>query len=94
VLRKYPFVAQSLFDAFEAAKEKWLTELHAGEVVLDRDKYADVMPFVGNDPLPNGLEANRATLETLVNYAFQQKQIPRRVPIEEIFLDVQKSRVP
>lgn len=93
VLERHAFLADALFDAFETAKQQWLTKLHSGDAnVLDRDKYADIMPVVGSDPLPNGLEPNRATIETLVNYAWQQKLIPRRVPIEELFLDVQKAR--
>lgn len=93
VLSKYPFLADALFDTFEEAKKLWLEKLHGGAAdVLDSDKYADIMPFVGDDPLPNGLEANRATIETLVNYAYQQKLIPKRVPIEELFLDVRKAK--
>lgn len=93
VLGRYPFLAGSLFDAFEQSKRQWLEKLHGGAPdVLDRDKYADIMPFVGDDPLPNGLEANRATIEALVTYAFQQKLIPRRLPIEELFVDVRKAR--
>jgi 4,5-dihydroxyphthalate decarboxylase len=93
VLARYPFLAGALFDAFDEAKQRWLAKLHSGDAdVLDRDKYADIMSFVGNDPLPNGLEANRATLETLVDYAWQQKLIPRRVPVEELFLDLHRTR--
>ncbi|MBB3977618.1 4,5-dihydroxyphthalate decarboxylase [Rhizobium azooxidifex] len=93
VLGRYPFLAASLFDAFEQAKQQWLEKLQGGATdVPDYDKYADIMPFVGDDPLSNGLEANRATIEALVTYAFQQKLIPRRVPIEELFVDVRKAR--
>jgi len=93
VLSKHPQLADALFDTFEEAKQQWLAKLHGGAPdVLDRDKYSDIMPFVGDDPLPNGLEANRATIETLVNYAYQQKLIPKRVPIEELFLDVKKTK--
>lgn len=86
VLAQYPFLADALFDAFEEAKRQWLAKLHGGADVLDRDKYAGIMPFVGSDPLPNGLEANRATLETLIDYAWQQKLIPHRPPVEALFL--------
>lgn len=91
VLRRHPFLPAALFDAFEAAKEAWLRVLKAGGAVADRDKYAGIVPFVGEDPLPNGLEANRETLEALVTYAWQQKLIPRRVPVEELFIDVGRA---
>lgn len=92
VLRRNPSLAGSLYEAFEAAKQDWLAKLEAGTPdVLDRTKYADIVRFVGRDPLPNGLEANRATIQTLVDYAWQQKLIPRRMPIEELFIDVSKA---
>ncbi|MCX8997086.1 phosphate/phosphite/phosphonate ABC transporter substrate-binding protein [Rhizobiaceae bacterium BDR2-2] len=92
VLRAFPFLPDVLFEAFEEAKQRWLADLRSGAPdVPDRDKYAGVIPFVGEDPLPNGLEANRATLETLVTYAWQQKLIPRRIPVEELFLDTRKA---
>jgi 4,5-dihydroxyphthalate decarboxylase len=92
VLRRHPNLAPALLDGFEAAKEDWLSKLEAGSPdVADRTKYADIIKFVGRDPLPNGLEANRATIETLVDYAWQQKLIPRRIPVEELFLDIRKA---
>ena len=76
VLARYPLLADSLFEGFEEAKRQWLAKLHGGDAdVADRDKYVDIIPFVGPDPLPNGMDANRATIEMLVNYAFQQKLI-------------------
>ena len=48
------------------------------------------MPVVGDDPLPFGIERNRATIEALESYAFKQKLIPRRMPIEELFVDPEK----
>ena len=48
------------------------------------------MPVVGEDPLPFGIESNRATIEALESYAYKQKLIPRRMPIEELFVDPEK----
>jgi 4,5-dihydroxyphthalate decarboxylase len=39
----------------------------------------------GGDPLPFGLEANRATIEALIQYAYLQKIIPATVAPEEVF---------
>ena len=39
----------------------------------------------GGDPLPFGLEANRPTIEALIQYAYSQKIIPAKVQPEEVF---------
>ena len=38
-----------------------------------------------------GMEANRAALETIIGIAFDQKLIPRRYNVEELFDDVTRS---
>lgn len=37
------------------------------------------------DPLPFGLEANRPTIEALIQYAYSQKIIPAKVQPEKVF---------
>jgi len=34
---------------------------------------------------PSGVEANRRWLELVINYAFQQKVIPRKFTVDELF---------
>lgn len=41
----------------------------------------------GADDLPFGIEANRRNLEVAIDYAFQQRLIPRRYTVDELFLD-------
>jgi 4,5-dihydroxyphthalate decarboxylase len=36
---------------------------------------------------PHGVEANRKSLELVIDYAFQQKIIPRRFTVDELFAD-------
>ncbi|WP_244480735.1 ABC transporter substrate-binding protein [Mesorhizobium sp. Root157] len=88
VLAADPSLARRLYEAFEAAKQAWLPAFwDGGDDVLDKKKYAKIATFVGADPLPNGIEKNRATINTLVGYAHQQGLISRRPAPEEIFLD-------
>jgi len=88
VLREHPWVARSLHDAYSAAKKEWLAALRTGSADSASDKkYRELMPIVGDDPLPFGIESNRATIEALESYAYKQKLIPRRMPIEELFVD-------
>jgi len=39
------------------------------------------------NPLPCGLSANRATIEKLIDYALQQGLMPRRLSVDELFVD-------
>ena len=39
------------------------------------------------DPLPFGIEGNWASLQLIADYAYQQKLIPRRVSVGEMFAE-------
>lgn len=92
VLREHPWVARSLYEAYDAAKKQWLDALRTGSADAASDKkYRELMPVVGDDPLPFGIERNRATIEALESYAYKQKLIPRRMPINELFVDPDKN---
>ena len=56
-----------------------------GDVADDR-KYRGLMPIVG-DPLPYGLKENAASIEAMLTYGLQQSLIPRRMPLNEVFVD-------
>jgi 4,5-dihydroxyphthalate decarboxylase len=43
------------------------------------------MDITGRDPLPYGIEPNRATLEEVIRSALGQKIIPKPVTVEELF---------
>ena len=88
VLAEHPWVARSLFDAFERAKAQWLAKLPTSTAAADK-RYRDLLPVVGNDPLPQGIAANVPTINALESYAFRQGLTPRRLSIEEVFFDPQ-----
>jgi len=44
--------------------------------------------FEGGDPWPYGLEANRRTLEKLVEFLHEQGMIDRQPSLEELFYPV------
>lgn len=88
VLAEHPWVAKSLYDAFEQAKNEWVAKLRTGEAEgPNAKKYGDLMQIVGPDPLPYGIEENRATIEALENTAFDQGLTPRRMTMDELFVD-------
>lgn len=92
VLKAHPWIAQSLYSAFSKAKALWLTRLRSGEANTAGDKkYRQLSKIVGEDPLPFGMKQNLATIEALEDTAFKQNLTPRRMPIEELFVDPEKS---
>ena len=84
VLAANPWLAQELFALFKAAKGKYLEHL-AADGPDDGDIQARTRSVVGGDPLPYGIEANRKTLDTFFAYTFEQKIIPGKVDVEEVF---------
>lgn len=92
ILKTYPWVARSIFDAFTKAKNEWLERLDAGEATTASDKrYLGLRPVVGHDPLPYGIAANIKTIEALEQTAFKQGLTPRRMSIEELFVDPENT---
>ena len=79
LLAEHPTLAPRLFEAFKAAKAQWLKS------ATDDDKKAAGHNIVEGDPLPYGVEANRKALDTIVQYAFDQKILPRKFEMSELF---------
>ncbi|TCM19764.1 4,5-dihydroxyphthalate decarboxylase [Novosphingobium sp. PhB165] len=94
ILEQHPWIARSLNDAFTRAKDEWLAKLNSGEATgKGADKYRALQDIVGADPLPYGIEENRATIEALEQTAFKQGLTPRRMTMEELFVDPTKAPV-
>ena len=90
VLNRHPHVARSLYDAFVAAKKPYIEHLKGTQGdSADEKKYRGLMPLVG-DPLPYGLKANMPSIEAMLTYGLQQKLIPARMPLDEVFVDPEK----
>ena len=50
-------------------------------------RYRSFLPLM-RDPLPYGMTANRESIEALVTYALQQKLIPTRPQLDQVFVDI------
>jgi 4,5-dihydroxyphthalate decarboxylase len=88
VLAEHPWIATSLYTALSRAKDEWLQRLRIeGAKNATEEKYVALSKIVGDDPLPYGIEENRATIEALERTAFEQGLTPRRMSIEELFVD-------
>ena len=87
VLAKHPWVAKSLYDAFQAAKDDWMSDWTQGiGDTKDDEKYRRLTKIVG-DPLPYGMTPNLPTINALREAAFKQGLTPRLMDLDEIFFD-------
>lgn len=89
VLAANPGLPRALFDAFTRAKDEYLARLrNDGPQSAEDKKWVAMQAIVGADPLPYGLEANRTSINALIEYALQQRLITKRFTPEELFLSI------
>ena len=87
-IKRHPWLARSLMNAFVEAKKPYLEELKRGQGDSPEDKrYRNFLSLM-SDPLPYGIAANRASIEALVTYSLQQKLIPARPQLDQVFVDI------
>ena len=88
LLQAHPEVAKAVFEAFAESKRRYVTDLRAGTIakptVMD-EMHRRVMQITGADPLPYGIDANRAPLQEALQSALEQGIIDRVPPLEELF---------
>jgi len=87
-IKRYPWLARSLMNAFVAAKQPYLEELKYGRGDSAEDKRYRGFLSLMSDPLPYGMAANRASIEALVTYSLQQELIPSRPQLDQVFVDI------
>ena len=85
VLDAHPGLAADLFDALAEAKRRYVDRLKNGRIATPDPVHARVMEIAG-DPLPYGIEPNRAMIESIVQYAVEQQILPRPLTIDELFV--------
>lgn len=88
LLQEQPKLAAEVFEAFAESKRRYVNKLQAGAIVkpTDADRmHLRVMDITGGDPLPYGIEPNRAMLEELMGHAVAQKIIGAPMRIEDLF---------
>jgi 4,5-dihydroxyphthalate decarboxylase len=79
LLESEPGLATALFEAFAEAKRRYVA---SGEL---EPTHAHVAELTGGDPLPYGVEPNRAVLEELIDHALAQRILRRRPSVDELF---------
>jgi 4,5-dihydroxyphthalate decarboxylase len=87
LLEAHPGLAAAVFDAFAEAKNIYVRRLREGAIddpsATDRF-YERVMQMTG-DPLPYGVEPNRAMIDVLIRHAVTQRILAAPVGAEDLF---------
>jgi len=91
VYERNPWIASSLYDAFVAAKNWALARLDEHGALRYMLPWLhfhvdEIDEVFGGDPWPYGIEANRPTLEALVQYMAEQHLIAEAIPVERLFV--------
>ena len=90
VLERDPWVAVSLFAAFEESKKVWSayyddpnwSRLAWGLQWLEEERR-----LLGPDPWPHGVAANRANLERFIEYEHKQGLISAPLSVDDLFFE-------
>jgi 4,5-dihydroxyphthalate decarboxylase len=78
----------ALCRRFSEARAQRLPALRSGQAnsPADIDYRNPILP-IGDDPLPHGIAPNLKSIEALIDYSVQQGLMPRRLAVEELFVD-------
>ncbi|HEY4455852.1 MAG TPA: hypothetical protein VGN81_16180 [Pseudonocardiaceae bacterium] len=90
LLHEHPDLARDLFDTFAESKRRYVEELRADaitEPTAADQMHREVQRITGEDPLPYGIEPNRAVLEELLDHAMNQHILRTRPTIDDLFAD-------
>jgi 4,5-dihydroxyphthalate decarboxylase len=91
IYEKNPFVATSLYNAFNAAKDLAREKMRYSGTLRYMlpwlpDDVEEIDTLFGGDCWPYGIEPNRPTLEALISYMTEQGLIPEPIPVEKLFV--------
>jgi 4,5-dihydroxyphthalate decarboxylase len=88
LLDAHPDLAADVFEAFTEAKRLYVQRLRSDGVddpTPTDVMYAQVMEILGGDPLPYGIEPNRANIERLIDHAVHQKVLDHPPSVDSLF---------
>jgi 4,5-dihydroxyphthalate decarboxylase len=88
--KKHPWIAVSLYKAFQKAKEiayQRINDLSPYKLSMAwfREPLKEQREVLGEDPWSDGLARNRKTVETLIEYLYEQELIRDNPKVEELF---------
>jgi len=91
VIEKHPWVAVNIYDAFQEARNLCLQKLEDPRwtaLAWARQHLEHQQSVLGTNPYPYGLtDESRNNLNTLIGYAYNQKVIPEKYNVDDLFVD-------
>ena|SRR2546425_5245428 len=89
---QHPWLPRSLYAAFAQAKQHAYRRLHDTAALLTSLPWQvaeaeETRVLMGDDPFAYGIARNRTTIETLAGYTFRQGLAPRRLGIQDMFVE-------
>jgi len=88
VLAQYPWLARSVMEAFDKAKEacvEYYDDPNWSRFVWGRHLFEEERIAFGEDPWPHGVKKNRANLERFIGYSLDQGLMEKKLEVEELF---------
>ncbi|MDH3444782.1 MAG: 4,5-dihydroxyphthalate decarboxylase [Deltaproteobacteria bacterium] len=88
VLAKNPWIATSITNAFDKAKEicmEYYDDPNWSRFVWGRHLFEEERAAFGDDPWPHGVKKNRANLERFIGYSLDQGLMEKHLAVEELF---------
>lgn len=89
VLADHPDLGARIFEGFRASKQRYVEQLRASETSelsrSDRQQLRIMATLGTDDPLPYGIEPNRAVLDRLVTHACDQGILTERPALGSLF---------
>ncbi len=90
VVKRYPWVATSLVDAFERAKKLAIERLYhrtPSLMLFGNQWLAEQRAVFGDDPFRYGVKANAKEIDLLQTYSVEQGLTERKQPWKELFAE-------
>jgi len=88
VLAKDPWLAKSVAEAFDKAKEacmEYYDDPNWSRFVWGRHLFEEERAAFGDDPWPHGIRKNRANLERFIGYSLDQGLIEKKLAVDQLF---------
>lgn len=88
LLAAHADLAADLFATYAEAKTRYVRRLRDGQIAAPTPTdlmYKRVLDITGDDPLPYGIEPNRAMLDELMRHAVTQRILPEPIPLHVLF---------
>jgi 4,5-dihydroxyphthalate decarboxylase len=90
ILARDPWVATSLYEAFNEAKSvynEFMQQPHRLSFAWGRSYLEEEREFFGGDPFPQGLRENRHNVQTMIDFVQEQGMLARPLTVDELFTE-------